>query len=268
MCTFADSSQTAANGGMILKLTGTQSDVVFGNVPQGVPSNSMRVTLLNAGTGTIEIGGGVMSGANKADFTLGDECELQLPPAGSCNLSATFTPSLMTAETATLTLTAQIQGGNPTALTVQFSGTGGAQQQAAAPTFNPAAGTYSSAQTVTISSTTPNAVLYYTTDGSAPTAASSQFSAPIQVAASEILNAIATAPGYSASTIAAAAYTIGVNTNGGFTLGGQVVTSATFTPSPTAWANNPRQHIQQGIGHHKPGQPFGPGASVDVTGWI
>ena len=38
----------------------------------------------------------------------------------------------------------------------------------AAPTFSPAAGTYSSAQTVTISTTTSGATIRYTTDGSTP----------------------------------------------------------------------------------------------------
>src|SRR3954451_20622950 len=40
---------------------------------------------------------------------------------------------------------------------------------AAAPVFSPAPGTYSSAQSVTISTSTPSSTLYYTTDGSTPT---------------------------------------------------------------------------------------------------
>src|ERR1700730_15709493 len=41
-------------------------------------------------------------------------------------------------------------------------------QQVATPTFSPAAGTYASAQSVTILDTTSGALIYYTTDGSAP----------------------------------------------------------------------------------------------------
>ena len=37
------------------------------------------------------------------------------------------------------------------------------------PIFSPAAGTYSSAQTVTISTTTASATIYYTTNGTTPT---------------------------------------------------------------------------------------------------
>ena len=80
--------------------------------------------------------------------------------------------------------------------------------QAATPAFNPGAGTYSSAQSVTISDSTPGATIYYTTDGSTPTTASAVYSTPINVAASETVNAMATAPGYAQSNVGSATYTI------------------------------------------------------------
>jgi sugar lactone lactonase YvrE len=78
----------------------------------------------------------------------------------------------------------------------------------AAPTFSPAAGTYTSAQSVTISDTTPGAAIYYTTDGSSPTLKSTLYSGPIQVGTSQTINAIALASGYSASAASTAVYTI------------------------------------------------------------
>ena len=93
---------------------------------------------------------------------------------------------------------------------------------AATPTFSPVAGTYTSAQTVTIADTTAGAVIYYTTNGTTPTSTSSSvYSGPTTVSATETLNAIAVAPGFSNSTVGSAAYTIST-------------TAATPTFSPSA----------------------------------
>ena len=86
------------------------------------------------------------------------------------------------------------------------SGSGGGTL--ATPTFSPAAGTYASAQSVTISDSTPSATIYYTTNGTVPTTSSTVYSGPITVSSSETIEAIATATGYSQSAVASAAYTI------------------------------------------------------------
>jgi hypothetical protein len=80
---------------------------------------------------------------------------------------------------------------------------------AATPSFNPPAGSYPSAQSVAISSTTAGATIYYTTDGSVPSTSSTKYSAPIQVSSTKTIQAISTASGYANSAVAAAAYTIG-----------------------------------------------------------
>ncbi len=79
---------------------------------------------------------------------------------------------------------------------------------AATPALSLSAGTYSGPQSVTISDSTPGAIIYYTTDGSTPTTSSSVYSAAISVSASETIQAMAAAPGYTNSGVAAAAYTI------------------------------------------------------------
>jgi hypothetical protein len=79
---------------------------------------------------------------------------------------------------------------------------------AATPTFTPAGGTYTSAQTVTISDATSGAKIYYTTNGATPTTASTLYSGPVTVSASETLKAIATATGFTTSSVGTAAYTI------------------------------------------------------------
>jgi hypothetical protein len=79
---------------------------------------------------------------------------------------------------------------------------------APAPTFSLAAGTYTGTQKLTLTDSVQGAVLYYTTDGSAPTTASSVYRGPISISASETVNAMATAPGYTESAVATAAYVI------------------------------------------------------------
>lgn len=81
-------------------------------------------------------------------------------------------------------------------------------EPAPTPTFDPPAGTYTGAQSVTISDTAPHATIYYTTDGSTPTTSSTQYSGSITVSKSETINAIAVASGYSQSPVGSAAYAI------------------------------------------------------------
>jgi hypothetical protein len=79
---------------------------------------------------------------------------------------------------------------------------------AAAPTFSPPPGLYPTAQSVTLSDATPGASIFYTTDGTTPTASATRYTGPISVGSATTLNAIATAPGFTSSGVATATYTI------------------------------------------------------------
>ena len=80
--------------------------------------------------------------------------------------------------------------------------------RAAAPTFSPGAGTYPSAQDVTLASATPGAVIHCSQDGSEPTEATPACAQPIVVSATTTIRAIATAAGHTPSAVASAAYVI------------------------------------------------------------
>jgi hypothetical protein len=82
--------------------------------------------------------------------------------------------------------------------------------QVATPTFNPPGGNILVATFVSISDATPGVTIYYTTDGSTPTTASSQYSGPILVLVSGTLKAIAVRPGWSQSAVATATYHLGL----------------------------------------------------------
>ena len=83
---------------------------------------------------------------------------------------------------------------------------------AAKPVFSPVAGAYTSAQSVTITDGTSGATIYYTTDGSTPSASSTKYTGAIAVPSTETLQAIATAVGDTNSPVATATYTISLPT--------------------------------------------------------
>ena len=150
--------------------------------------------------------------------------------------------------------------GNGTAMTIKaiaiatgyaISGTGSASYTinygaAATPTFSPVGGIYTSDQSVTISTTTSGATIYYTTDGTTPTTGSTKYTGPISVAGNGIsmtIKAIAIATGYATSGVASASFTINFpaaatptfNPAGGTYSSDQSVTISTTTSGATIY---------------------------------
>jgi hypothetical protein len=96
--------------------------------------------------------------------------------------------------------------------------------QTAMPTFSPAPGTYSTAQQVTITTTTSGATIYYTTNGTTPTTTSTKYTGPVAISTTETLKAIATAPNLTTSSVASGLYTIQTRTT--------TVATPTLSPAP------------------------------------
>ncbi len=82
------------------------------------------------------------------------------------------------------------------------------QDSVSAPVFNPPAGSYASAQNVSIISATSGASIFYSTNGSTPTILSSQYTSPVSITSNTTLKAIAVKTGMTASTVSSADYTI------------------------------------------------------------
>lgn len=86
--------------------------------------------------------------------------------------------------------------------------------QVATPGFNLAGGTYTSAQSVTLTCSTAGATIHYTLDGSVPSVSSPAFSGAIVVATTTTITAIAVKSGLTDSSVSAATYTISSSTPG------------------------------------------------------
>lgn len=112
--------------------------------------------------------------------------------------------------------------------------------QAVPPVFTPPAGTYAAEQNIALTSATSDAVIYYTTNGTAPAAGSTQYSSPIAVDGNETIEAIAISPTMGSSVVESAAYVIqsptpafsmSASTAAAVTQGASTTSTVTIAPS-------------------------------------
>ncbi|MGA3008474.1 MAG: chitobiase/beta-hexosaminidase C-terminal domain-containing protein [Opitutaceae bacterium] len=97
-----------------------------------------------------------------------------------------------------------------TSATYTFGGTP-PPPQVAAPSFSPAPGTYTGAQSVSMATATSGASIRYTTDGSMPSETTGTlYSGPVSVGRTTNLQALAYKSGFTDSIVASAIYTINV----------------------------------------------------------
>jgi len=170
-------TDNAANSPQAIALTGTGvADVTltptsenFGNVPQGTSSVARNLTLRNNQSAALSISAISFTGANEADFSqTGGTCGTSLAPKESCSITVTFTPSLIAAASAVLSVTSNAQPPY-NSVTSNLSGTGIAQANLTPSSINYGTqkiGTTSAAKTLTLKnnlSTTLTGISYSTT---------------------------------------------------------------------------------------------------------
>ncbi len=192
-----------------------------GNVQSAVGSATYTINLPPAATPTFSVAGGTFTSAQTVtitDATAGSAIYYTVDGSMPTTASMRYTAPVSVAATETLNAIATASGYSQSAVaSVTYTIN---QPPAATPVFSPVAGTYTTFQTVSLSDTTTGAVIYYTLDGSTPTVSSAKYTAPINVTATETINAIATATGYNTSAVASAKYTINL----------QPAASPTFAP--------------------------------------
>jgi hypothetical protein len=152
----AGSPQTVGLSGTgVADATLTPTSYNFGNVAIKEPSNAHTFTLMNNESAALNISSIGFTGANSADFSQTNTCgtlPTSLAAGASCILSVTFTPSLLGAESATLTVNDNAQAPYNT-LTSALSGIGVADATLTPTSYNfgnVAVKTPSSAQTLTL----------------------------------------------------------------------------------------------------------------------
>jgi hypothetical protein len=153
---------------------------------------------------------------------------------GTCSHGTTYSGTISVAASETITALGTFSGDTNSSI-VSFAYV--IAPVVSAPTASPVAGTYSVAQTVTLSSSTSGAVICYTIDGTTPTATTAgtcshgtTYSSTISVASTQTIKALGTKSGDTNSSVGSFTYTIT-----------PVVTG--ITVSPTSSSINPTASV-------------------------
>jgi len=207
--TYSDNT-TAERTVTITVSNGTQPTFDFSLTPGGNISVTQGQSVTNTITATLSAGSsqsvsfstsGLPSGAT-ASYTTSNSCTptcsrtlniatAASTPAGTYTITVTATGSSVT-KTTSFSLNV-----NPATVTT-----------VATPTISPAGGTFTDSVAVTLQTATSGASIYYTTDGSAPTEASTPYTGPITLPNNATLNVKAFKAGSNASAQASASFTI------------------------------------------------------------
>jgi len=231
---IADGQNIGNGDNMVEKVTTVGTTLNFPYTNVGSSSVPQSLSLNNIGNQSLTLS--TVSATTDFPLQTSGTCTVtahsgqSLAASTTCSVTYVFDPTTggVLDESATLTDNNLNVSGATQALS--FTGTGLGGSAVDTPTFSPGAGSYGPAQTVTISSGTSGATIYYTTNGTTPTTGSTLYSSPITVSTSETVEALAVKTGFTNSAIGSAAYVI----NG---------TVATPTFSPVAGSYGPAQTV-------------------------
>ncbi len=187
-------------GGSFYKVQRAQSPPLnFPSTPIGATS-TQPLTIMNTGTGSLTIAPSFSSDTYRIVSMTPANCVAGIPAAQTCTLAIGFSPPSDGSLNGTLTLATDTSNNPVVPLIATASGV-------VTPVFSLASGIYATAQSISITDPQPGAVIYYTTNGTLPTASSTPYTGPISVTSTERVTAIAVAAGI-ASPVSTASYTI------------------------------------------------------------
>jgi hypothetical protein len=218
-------------------------------------------------TPTFSVAAGTYTSAQTvsiSDKTAGATIYYTLDSSTPTNKSSKYSTPLPVNQTTTINAIAEAAGySNSTVATATYTI---AIPAAATPVFSPAVGTYTTAQTVTLTDATSGASIYYTTNGTTPTASSTLYTGAIMVSSTETIEAIAIAPGYTNSPVATGVYTINLATPP-FTVGVSpaALTVTTGQSGSVAVSVTPQNGFNSAVTFACSGLPAGASCSFSPT---
>ena len=201
----------------VLVFSGTNTTTPYDKtVGNGSNANTGNLTPAQTGELLISLGGSQDStGSTPFGLTNGFTVALSEHDGSNADLGMAY---LVDSSSSAISTTWNLNGDGDVATLLAAFYPAAVQPTAATPTLTPGTGTYTSTQTVTVSSSTTGAVICYTTDLSTPTGSAGTCThgstltngGTVSVSASETLQAVATLASYQTSSIGSAVYTINI----------------------------------------------------------
>lgn len=276
---YASSNFTNATTGITWSYTNSRNQDTYGITNKGImlryADSYLEATFAN--------GVGTFSFQYRKAFTGSSERQLELIVNGTSVVTGPAFGTTSAAEATIYDFTHEVNTAGPVTIKIKNIGTGttnkqtvvdniawtnfsGTITQVSTPTITAtgvekATDNFYNSATVTLSSTTDGASIYYTTNGDAPTTASTAYTAPFEITATSTIKAIAVKDGLDNSTVAEKTITIS--------------TPATATvPYTEAFNNTLGDWITYEVSGTKPWTASANGATVngyggvDVESWL